>query len=111
MRNENLPRINSRIVLNQLRYVVTAAEYGSFRRAAEILNVQQSTLSRSVRQLEHATSVVIFNRSPRGIVPSAYGSKVIRIARTVLEEIDALSSRPRSITMAPMGKLCSCETG
>lgn len=106
MRNENLPRLNSRIVLNQLRYVVTAAEYGSFRRAAEILNIRQSTLSRSVRQLEHATSVMIFNRSPRGIVPSAHGSKVIRMARTVLEQIDALSSGPRPITMNRTGKLC-----
>ena len=106
MRNENLHRINSRIILNQLRYVVTAAEYGSFRRAAEILNVQQSTLSRSVRQLEHATSVKIFNRSQRGIIPSASGSKVIRVAKSVLEQIDALSSRKHSIAEDQKGKLC-----
>jgi DNA-binding transcriptional LysR family regulator len=106
MRNEKLPRLNSRIVLNQLRYIVTAAEYGSFRRAAEILNIRQSTLSRSVRQLEDATSVMIFNRSRRGIAPSSSGSKIIRIAQNVLEQIDSLSSRSYAITADPAVKLC-----
>jgi Bacterial regulatory helix-turn-helix protein, lysR family len=63
MRNETFHRTNPRIAINQLRYTVTAAEYGSFRKAAEILNVKQSTLSRSIRLLEHETSVMIFNRS------------------------------------------------
>jgi hypothetical protein len=37
-----------------LRYAVFAADEGSFRRAAEILLVRQSTLSRCIRQLEKA---------------------------------------------------------
>ena len=105
MRNETFHRTNPRIAINQLRYTVTAAEYGSFRKAAEILNVKQSTLSRSIRLLEHETSVMIFNRSRKGITPSAAGSKIIRLAQVVLEQIDALGSHSNSIAVE-RGKLC-----
>jgi len=52
----NPKRLNGKIDLKHLRYAVAAADLGSFHKAAEILNVQQSTLSRRILQLEHATS-------------------------------------------------------
>jgi len=85
------PRSASKIELKQLRHAVTAADYGSFRKASEALNVQQSSLSRSIRQLEHATSSIIFDRSPGGVVLSVAGKKVIAIARTILDQLDMMS--------------------
>ena len=38
------------------QYAFASAEHGSFRRAAAALNVQQSTVSRSVRSLEVSTA-------------------------------------------------------
>ena len=46
------PGRSSPIVLQHFRYAVSAAEHGSFRRAAEALLLRQSTFSRCVRQLE-----------------------------------------------------------
>ena len=40
------------IEMRHLRYVIAAAEHGSFRRAAEVLNVEQSAVSRRIRDLE-----------------------------------------------------------
>ena len=82
----------TRIEIAQLRHAVTAADYGSFRKAAEALNIKQSTLSRSIRRLEHATSVSIFNRSSGGVILSPSGRHVIQIARVVLEQVDSLSA-------------------
>jgi Bacterial regulatory helix-turn-helix protein, lysR family len=53
-------QLNGKIDLKQLRHAVAAADYGSFRQAAEALNIKQSTLSRSILQLEHATSIRLF---------------------------------------------------
>src|SRR6185369_1878473 len=39
---------SSTVALQQLRYAVISAEYGSFRRAAEALLMRQSTLSRCI---------------------------------------------------------------
>jgi DNA-binding transcriptional LysR family regulator len=88
-------RIDDRVEtirLTQLRYVVAAADHGSFRKAAEALNVRQSTLSRAIRQLEHATSVNVFNRSASGVIISASGRSIVQLARTVLEQMRAFDA-------------------
>ncbi|MDG4603005.1 MAG: LysR family transcriptional regulator, partial [Defluviicoccus sp.] len=41
-----------RIELRHIRYVIAAAERGSFRRAAEALGVEQSAVSRRIRDIE-----------------------------------------------------------
>jgi DNA-binding transcriptional LysR family regulator len=88
-------RIDDRVEairLTQLRYVVAAADHGSFRKAADALNVRQSTLSRAIRQLEHATSVNVFNRSASGVIISASGRNVVQLARSVLEQMRAFDA-------------------
>jgi DNA-binding transcriptional LysR family regulator len=50
----------STIDLRHLRFIVAAADQGSFRRAAELMLVRQSTLSRSIRQLEHSIGIAVF---------------------------------------------------
>lgn len=81
-------QLGARIDLKHLLYAVAAADHGSLRRAAEALKIQQSTLSRSIDQLEHATSTKLFRRSTGGIVVSAIGADFIRMARAVLEQIN-----------------------
>ena len=55
------------INLQHLRYAVAARDQGSLRRAAESLSVQQSTLSRCIRQLEHSIGMTIFKRLSGGV--------------------------------------------
>ena len=81
-------QLNGKIDLKHLRHAVAAADYGSFRQAAEALNIKQSTLSRSILQLEHATSMRLFERSPGGVALSRAGSDFIRMAKEVLEQIN-----------------------
>lgn len=81
-------QLNGKIDLKHLRHAVAAADYGSFRQAAEALNIKQSTLSRSILQLEHAISMRLFQRSPGGVAVSPSGTDFIRMARVVLEQIN-----------------------
>jgi predicted transcriptional regulator len=60
------PIRTSAVDLQHLRYAVAAADHGSFRRAAEVLLLQQSTLSRCIRQLEHSLGMTVFERSSGG---------------------------------------------
>jgi len=92
-------KLDAKMDLKQLRHAVAAADYGSFRQAAEALNIKQSTLSRSILQLEQATSIRLFERSPSGVAVSRFGGDFIRMAKGVLEQINefdlskAISSR------------------
>lgn len=91
--------------LKHLRSAVAAAECGSFRQAAALLRLQQSTLSRSISQIEHSLGVTIFKRSSGGVSPTPAGRSVLRLARTLLEEFDALIATARSVQKSETGRL------
>ncbi|WP_456640509.1 LysR family transcriptional regulator [Bradyrhizobium sp. USDA 10063] len=91
--------------LKHLRSAVTAAECGSFRQAAEVLRLQQSSLSRSIRQIEHCLGVTLFARSSGGVSPTPAGRSILRLARTILEEFDGLVATARSAQTSETGRL------
>lgn len=95
----------TRIDLQHLRFAVAAADRGSFRQAAELLLIRQSTLSRCIRQFEHSIGVTIFERSSGGIKPTPAGRSVLRMARIILEELDALVLMAKSNHTAAEGRL------
>jgi DNA-binding transcriptional LysR family regulator len=91
--------------LQQLRYAVAAAEHGSFRRAAEALLLRQSTLSRRIRQLEHAIGVTVFDRSSGGVRATQAGRHFLRTARSILEQMDALVTHAHNTGRGEAGRL------
>ena len=76
-----------RITLKQIQYFAAVAEHGSFRRAAERLDVTQPTLTAQVGALEKALDTQLFERSRSGTVPSSAGRELLPNARRVLEEV------------------------
>lgn len=62
--------------LRQIATFVGVYEEGSFSKAAKRLNLTQSGLSMQVQNLEAATGVKLFERSPRGIVPTFAGHRL-----------------------------------
>lgn len=77
---------------NQLQHAIVAADYGSFRQAAEVLSIKQSTLSRSIQLLEHRFGATIFERSKGGVRATATGRQFLRVARSILEQLDMLAT-------------------
>ncbi|RRN74611.1 LysR family transcriptional regulator [Agrobacterium deltaense] len=66
--------------LRNLRYIVLAAERGSFRRVAAELEVHQSTVSRRVQLVERRLGAAIFERHPGGVTLTAAGEIFLRDA-------------------------------
>lgn len=91
--------------LQQLRFAVAAADYGSIRQAAELLSVRHSILSRSIRQLEHLIGVAIFERSGGGVKPTPVGRSVLRMAGLILEQVDVLVATAKSNGRGEAGRL------
>ncbi|MGY3367716.1 DNA-binding transcriptional LysR family regulator [Bradyrhizobium sp. GM2.4] len=85
----NRATINN-VDLHHLRSAVAAADCGSFRRAAELLSVRHSALSRSIKHFEQSIGMMLFERSSSGVRLTPAGRNVLRAARTILEQIDAL---------------------
>ncbi|MDF3811925.1 MULTISPECIES: LysR family transcriptional regulator [Rhodopseudomonas] len=66
--------------LRHLKYAMVAAEQGSFRRAAEFLNLSQATVSRRIQLLERRLGVSLFERSRTGSRLTQAGEIFIRDA-------------------------------
>ncbi len=66
--------------LRYLRYAILVAEHGSIRRAADALNLSQSTVSRRILLLERRLGVQLFERSKSGVRPTSAGERFMRDA-------------------------------
>jgi DNA-binding transcriptional LysR family regulator len=76
------------IQLRQLRYVIAAAEHGSFRQAAIAVGVRESAVSRRIRDLENQAGATLFIRYQRGVTPTEAGKNFVRRARRAINEIE-----------------------
>ena len=79
--------------IQQLRYLVAAAEHGSFRAAAQHLFVSQSSLSVAIGDLERECGTTAFSRTTRGITLTSEGVELVSYARQVLEQVDLMERR------------------
>ncbi|MCK9250519.1 MAG: LysR family transcriptional regulator [Solirubrobacteraceae bacterium] len=93
--------------LEELRALHAAARHGSIGAAARTLGVSQPALSKRLRQLETVTGQTLLERSPRGVVPTEAGHRVLFGAQRVLEALDELDQtvqelrgRPRPLRLA-----------
>jgi DNA-binding transcriptional LysR family regulator len=75
------------VELRHLRYVVAAAEHGSFRRAARASNVQESAISRRIRDLEDAIGVSFFVRHHSGVFLTHAGQRFVDAAQNALRQV------------------------
>ena len=80
-----------------LALVDAIARTGSFAGAARELGKVPSALTYSVRQLEEALDVLLFDRSARHAVLTAAGQELLVEGRRLLMEIDAVTNRVKRI--------------
>lgn len=83
------------ITLRQLRYVEAIARLGHFGRAAEYCAVTQPALSLQIKTLEEELGVILFERLPRGVRPTADGVEIARRAARILAEVRDISDIAR----------------
>jgi DNA-binding transcriptional LysR family regulator len=104
---DGLPPANrtSALAIQHLRYALSAADHGSFRRAAEALRLRQSTLSRCIRQLEELISVALFERSSGGVRATPAGRDFLRAARSIVEQMDTLVTTAQVAGRGEAGRL------
>jgi DNA-binding transcriptional LysR family regulator len=76
------------IAVRHLRYFTTAAEHGSFRKAALHLAISESAVSRRIRDLEDHLGASLFHRHNGGVRLTLAGQQFVRRARKALWQID-----------------------
>lgn len=89
--------------LEQLRHIIAIAKCKSISKAAKELYTRQPALSTSLNALEKEIGVQIFQRTPKGVVPTEDGKKILEMAHRVMNDIDGIlqysnQSDPENLT-------------
>src|SRR4030088_2102968 len=76
-----------------LRAFVAVADFGGFHRAAERLNLTQSTVSQQIKRLELETNRPLFRRTTRSVALTDDGETLLGDARRLLQLEEAARHR------------------
>ena len=77
--------------IQHLRYAIEVEKTRSITEAAENLYMSQPNLSRAIRDLETVLGITVFDRTPKGIVPTAQGEEFLHYARSILTQFDEMT--------------------
>jgi len=83
---------------DKLKIFHTVAEASSFTKAATVLNLSQSAISRQIQSLEHELKIKLFERHARGLVLTDNGKYLFQTAHEViakLKDVEATFSDER----------------
>jgi DNA-binding transcriptional LysR family regulator len=90
--------------INRLRSFAAVAETGHLTRAAEKLHLSQPALSAQIKALEDELDVVLFDRTPGGMVLTAAGQKLLGHAENVLAAAQVMRAEARALKGTVAGK-------
>lgn len=88
---------------DDVRFFLAASRTGSFTRAARVLGTDQSTVSRRIAALEAEVGAALFERTPRGPIPTEMGARLRECALRVEAEMGRLADLAREGDARPRG--------
>ncbi|MCB1337833.1 MAG: LysR family transcriptional regulator [Maritimibacter sp.] len=94
--------------MQHIESLVTIADAGSIRAAAERLGKSQPALTKVVRQAEDDLGVALFQRTSRGVVLTDMGERVLARARTIMGEITRLDDEVSQLRGEQVGAVHVC---
>lgn len=98
--------------LRHYEYIVALADKRNFRKAAEVVHISTPALTKSIQNAEASFNVQLFDRTPNGAIPTPFGEIVVRQARILLRDADAISKNVRTLARLEDGHVrCGTYTG
>jgi DNA-binding transcriptional LysR family regulator len=98
-----IPDSEVRMDLKKLHHCVVVADLGSFTRAASLLAVPQSVLSRQVRDVEGTIGLTLLRRTGRGVLLTEAGERILPGLRFLVAEGQRILEDAHRIQTAPTG--------
>jgi len=80
-------RVSRRVRFRDLEVLFAVVQCGSMAKAASELGVTQPAVSEVIAELEQAFAVRLFDRSPKGVVPTIYGRALHKRGLAAFDEL------------------------
>lgn len=95
----------SRLKFKHLRLLVTVGETRNIFKAAQLLNMAQPAATKTIRDLENALDMLLFDRSSRGVTPTPFGELMIKHAKLILSQVKHASEELASLQGGISGRI------
>jgi LysR family transcriptional regulator for metE and metH len=102
-------RPRPQLEIRDLELVLSLAEAGTTAGAAAALHITQSAISRALAHAEDRLGCRLFERTARGVTPTAAGERLIAGAGLVLSELSELEQRAAAPATPPRRARIVCE--
>lgn len=90
---------------SQLRNFAAVVEAGTVRQAARNLNLSQSSITKSIQQLEGELGTEILHRSVHGVTPTAAGNALLARAKAIEAELRHARNDVETVRGAHVGEI------
>jgi len=90
---------------HQLEYFLAVAKYGSFTKAAEEINVSQSSLSIQIGKLESEFGIRLFERTTRSLFLTTVGKEFLPFAQRIMEDSQKAKTMIEQFISADRGNI------
>jgi len=109
---QRIQSLEPRLDVRDLQVVLAVSAAGTTARAAQRLHLTQSAVSRALQLVEDKLGLPLFERTPRGLVPTAAGARLIAGAGAVLAQLAELEALAVEPAPAPtrVRLVCECYT-
>ena len=97
--------ITANLKVRHLSLIVALADHGTTHRAADALNMTQSTASKMLRDVEHILAATLFERVPRGLKLTPLGAFAVSNARLQLSRLHRFSEDFQALQAGGYGTL------
>lgn len=98
-------RVATRLKLKQLRLLVAVAEHSSILKAANSLYISQPTATKLLKDLEADFGVILFDRTNRGVTPTAHGDVLVRHGKLILAQLSNAAQELDDLTEGTGGRV------
>lgn len=91
--------------IRKMRYFITAAEKGSFTKAADIHYISQTAISQQMASMENELDAKLFDRTGYRIQLTMAGKVFLEECKEIVKKYDSAASRVRDISQGVQGSL------
>jgi DNA-binding transcriptional LysR family regulator len=97
--------LQHRLKIRHLVLLTAIAKDGTLLKAAESLHVTQSAATKALRELEEGLKISLFDRSPRGVTPTAFGLSLINHAKAILSQVHVAAEELTELKLGSAGRV------
>lgn len=78
--------------IQHLKYALEVERTASISKAAENLYMNQPHLSKAIRELEESIGINVFNRTPKGVLPTKKGAEFLIYAKNIVDQVEEVEN-------------------